>query len=733
MNEIWYAILFYFAYSLFGILGFAVTIRFSKKVNLFSLTIAKPLGMVLFAYPIWLFASLKILPFNNQVLLLAIFIIALIGSFISIQRFLNKSHNQETKLYLKSRDFLKKLIIFEIISLVLFFTYLYFRSFRPEIGLSEKYMDYFLYISSGRTDYFPFFDGWYAAKPINYYYYGFYLFALLTRISGVPYAFGYNLSLGIILIASAPIIFSLVKLIARYRFFALLGVIFVLGAGNLHFANCYLTHFGSSNMHTECTMHSATRIYGDSQTINEFPAYNLIQGDLHPHVMSIPFFLLNLYLIYLIYSSKKLNPYLMVSFIITMGTSLVVNSWDFITLGILFGILSIVRIIKYFSRTRSDLSIKKRLLVLILKFRKLLLWILAVALVPFILFLPFFLHFQSPVTGIGFIPEFVKFYNGDWNTFQWPSKPSYHMGIWGIFGIVLLVGYLLWILQKKDRKRLLFPLILGSISVGLVIFTELFFFEDLFQTLNPPFFRGNTVFKFGYHAWILFGICTAIILAYFWRKISTSSFSTFERYAKVAFGVLIITMLAVSTLFTFEASRQYFKPRFPWAIGDKKLTLNASKYLIDEEGIPFDVATIDWLLENEPKRVVILEAPGGSYYLNSRLAVFSGNGNVFNWRPHQKTWRFKFPEGIKNWKNTNGERIDIVSPEFIAIENDIVRIYESDDVEEARALLTKHNVDYIYVGGIEQNYESLNEEKFLQLGSVVFNTKFTRLYKINNK
>jgi len=58
-------------------------------------------------------------------------------------------------------------------------------------------------------------------------------------------------------------------------------------------------------------------------------------------------------------------------------------------------------------------------------------------------------------------------------------------------------------------------------------------------------------------------------------------------------------------------------------------------------------------------------------------------------------------------------------------------IYESTDVQDVRLILEKYHVRYIIVGKQErEKYANLQEEKFLQLGRVAFQSGTTTVYEV---
>ncbi len=739
MNDVILAILFYLIFSLFGIIGLVFTRRFTGKLSVSGYILAKPLGLVIFAYPVWLLASFKLIKFNNNILIAFLFIItvSVCGYLLYRERTvienIKKNRKKIKALWDERRSFIIKVLIVEAISLLLFGIYLYIRSFNASLESTEKFMDISLLTSAGKTDYFPFFDSWWPSKPVNYYYYGFYLFALICKLSGVPYYYGYNFSLGLILVCCALISFLCVYKLTKSRFFSVFGAGLVTAAGNLHYFTCFMGNLGP-DLASKCYYPKATRILDPSYTINEFPLYSFILGDLHPHVMGIPFFLLNLYLLILFYRSSKINRYLMVSLALSMATSMLINTWDFITLGLIFAFIVVYKMgkrlyVRY--KADKDTSIVNHVKAVLEKKKEMVFWSAVLLASPVVLFFPFFLHFKSPVRGVGFAPEFVAAHGGNQSTYQWPSTPWFLFGIWGLYAVIIAFGLVLSVFVSKIKNRnLLFIFYLFATSIFLVAFTELFFFQDLFHIANPPYFRANTVFKFGYHAWMLFGVATGAAMHFIALCLKKIKNENFRVSALVTFVVAVIAYSIVVFIYPIESVKQAYSPAMPWNLKDKNLTLNGIKYI--ELKSSDDLATINWINTHQKDRIVLVEAVGGSYTYFGRIGVNTGMGNPINWESHEWTWRFHYPSNIKKWQDALGQNIDTGYGDVAAVTAEIKDLYETEDVQRANEILAKYKVKYVYVGDSErQQYANLHEDKFAQLGKVMFTSNDSRLYQIN--
>ncbi len=87
-----------------------------------------------------------------------------------------------------------RMIILEVFFLVCLSFWSYIKAFEPDIRGLEKFMDYGFAKTIYNSSYFPP-DMWYAGGTINYYYFGHMTMALLSKLSSIDLAYGYNLML----------------------------------------------------------------------------------------------------------------------------------------------------------------------------------------------------------------------------------------------------------------------------------------------------------------------------------------------------------------------------------------------------------------------------------------------------------------------------------------------------------------------------------------------------------
>src|SRR3989338_5498120 len=320
----WYGIL-----TSLGLIAFTISRGLFRSFPDRGYAMAKILGFLVPAYAVWLLASVRIAPFTLTTILIVLVLWGFINIKISnfefrISNFFSREGNNSPW----------KIILFEeLIFLSGFLFWSYVRGHEPSIHGLEKFMDFGFINSILNTKYFPPPDMWLApAKAeaveglvdytggfyINYYYFGHYIGAFLTKLSSIASALTYNLILSSIFAWTFVCSFSIVAaLVSRIKpavslfmlmLTSFLGGYLVTMAGNLH--TIYLLTKGYPNDDPVPFWHiwdlrpllvtgnynywypNATRFIPN--TINEFPSYSWVVADLHGHVFDIPFVLLTI-------------------------------------------------------------------------------------------------------------------------------------------------------------------------------------------------------------------------------------------------------------------------------------------------------------------------------------------------------------------------------------------------------------------------------------------------------
>ena len=155
-----------------------------------GLSLAKPFGLLLLGYPLWLLGSLHILPHSAAGILALIAVMAVAALFLTRWRAL------EIRQHL--RQHWRVIVLTEAVFLVFFVGWVIYRSYDPDITSTEKPMDFAFLNANMAATYFPPEDPWLRGLPISYYYMGYMLWGALAKLTGVASGAAYSLALALV-------------------------------------------------------------------------------------------------------------------------------------------------------------------------------------------------------------------------------------------------------------------------------------------------------------------------------------------------------------------------------------------------------------------------------------------------------------------------------------------------------------------------------------------------------
>jgi len=673
----------------------------------------KIVGLGLTSYIVWLLASLHILPFS-QLNSYVVFGFVIILNVISI--FWNRN-----SLVIPKK--IVRIILFEeFLFLVGMIFWTTIRGFNPSIHGLEKFMDFSIINSILRSNYFPPLDPWLSGNTVNYYYFGHFITALLIKISAIKPEIAFNLMLGTIfgltISGSFSIGYNLFSLasknenIKKSLIVGLLAAFLVTLSGNLHTVYVFTKGYeigdatarppwellGKFNLQ-DYWYPSAVRFI--PYAIHEIPSYSFIVSDLHAHLLDIPFVLTIISVILSIglrlkSLSEKRSSFLKILAEVTpqlfllsilISLSYMINSVDGAIYTILFFIVSIA----IFYRIQYG-WLKSFLFSLA--------FIAIIAVINFLFTYPFSSHFVPFVNGIGVncgenIGKFLGINHlgplfFDVNKCQ--SSPSYMLFI--IWGFPLFVGVFYALSLWKNRKINFVDIFLlggGLLSWLLILFPEFFYLRDIY----PMHFRANTMFKFGYQAFILLSIISAI--AIFRTQIS-------NRIIRTGYIIFLLLQLFLVGIYPIFGIRSYYQEL------NNYQGLDGNNYW--SIASPSDLAAINWLQKNIKDQPTIIEASGEAYSDYVRISSFTGLPTIIGWPGHE--W---------GWHQSGNEAYRRVS--------EVHKFYESDDSIVQQEIIKKYNVKFVIVGEKEKiAYPKLKSEAISKLGKKVYEFEDLVIYEI---
>jgi YYY domain-containing protein len=697
---------------------------FFDKGYIFS----KIIGIALISYSVLLFGFLKILPFNAQNIILIVGILLLINYFVKKKIPLSN---------IKIKSYLPIFILEECLFLGILVLWSFIHAHQPEIHGLEKYMDYGFINSILRAKYFPPLDMWFTPYPINYYYFGHLVTAVLTKLSFLSSDITFNLMLSTIAAIGFTAAFSiaanlLFKLKAkRYMLYAggLISAFLLNFAGNLHtiylFFKPYENEhpvpfwqlvFSPSTFPNSYWYPNATRFIHN--TIHEFPIYSNVVSDLHGHFLDVPFVLLTIAVLLSLFLKTKLEiinwkfEIPLISFLLAI--MYMTNAWD----GIIYFLLAVIVIA--FIKLKSSVNFSenksiKHYVLSIMRNKSYILhatYYILLILAGFFLFsLPFSLNFKPFASGIGILcsPKFLTDI-GKFGPFLFEADHCQHSPLWQL--LILYGFFYFWVISfgvfifSKIRSKYskitsgdIFIVILILLSTLLIIIPEFIYVKDIY----PAHYRANTMFKLVYQSFMMLSLCSGYIIV---RLFLDYKFLFLGRwYFKFIYWIIGLSMLVLVSLYPYLAINSYF--------GDLKTYsgLDGTNYL--KPLYPTDYEAIQWINKNIKGQPIILEAQGDSYTDYSRVSSNTGLSTVLGWTVHEWLWRGTY---------------DIPAPRIPEIQ----KMFESKDLGETKTLLRKYKVALVFIGDLERKkYPNLNEDKFKLLGKIIFEKGTTRIYKIN--
>ncbi len=471
------------------LLALPITLTLFRRLPDRGYLLGKMLAVLLLAYIPWLLASLDWLSFSRGSVALALILMAIASGVVLRRRW------RDLLDFFRSH---KRLIVAsELLFLVAFLGLYGIRVWNPDLWHpyrgGEKPMDFAYFNAVVRSSSMPPYDPWFAGGYLNYYYFGQFMSAAITKLTGIMPSIAINLAVPLFFALAAGGVFSIVynlTALAKRRMeqrpaarvsmpspilAGVVGVVLVLVAGNMDgivqlFQGTERTlsgeHFRAFDF-----WRSSRMMPSDIQGITEFPYFTFLFADPHAHLFVIPLTLLALGLMLAVileaptrrggpwHAPASLLPLALLG--LTLGAILATNSWDVITYAII-GAAAIV-IGEYAARRALSWPF---VIGSVLK-------VALLAGLAALFFLPYLTHYEAPIAKgsdslLGSVPLIGGALSAVKNTFNvsdYQTAPWRYLAVHALFITVLVsfLGYLLW------RPRLVGALrpAPGSATLGL--------------------------------------------------------------------------------------------------------------------------------------------------------------------------------------------------------------------------------------------------------------------------
>jgi len=152
----------------------------------------RPVGLLLTGYILWLGGTFRLLQNNSGGIIIALVLVLVIG--IIWQRHQVKTWQSSTLLDWLRQEWRYALTV-ELLFALALFVWAVFKSYNPNIETAggEKWMEIAFINGTLNSDYFPPQDPWLSGFAISYYYFGYVLMAMLTRLTSLNPMIAFNL------------------------------------------------------------------------------------------------------------------------------------------------------------------------------------------------------------------------------------------------------------------------------------------------------------------------------------------------------------------------------------------------------------------------------------------------------------------------------------------------------------------------------------------------------------
>jgi YYY domain-containing protein len=280
--------------------------------------LAKTLGLLVVAYAAWLLGSFQIMSFTPASVWMCAGILIVVGALVGWRA------RRELLDFVRRR--VVALLVAEQIFVLAWLCFLLIRALNPDLWhparSGEKPIDLAFLTAVLKSAAFPPYDPWFAGGYINSHYFGLVFIGTLAHLTSIAPTIAYNLAV--------PTLFALTALGAWGVGYNLLGdggwgmgdrkwpqplspipqpprrslrewrailaggiaAVFVALAGNLINALLFLGGYAAQNARRPEWVYwdavHINRLTPQASTINEFPFYTFLYGDLQPHILALP-------------------------------------------------------------------------------------------------------------------------------------------------------------------------------------------------------------------------------------------------------------------------------------------------------------------------------------------------------------------------------------------------------------------------------------------------------------
>lgn len=808
-NQIVLVVLWLLAWYAIALLGLAPAMWLGPTQWVWS----RIIGLLLFGYLLWMPVSARIMYNSTTGLLIAMALTILVSVWALARIGLRQLPPAETavmqwfawrdvpsairrggqSIVASLRAQWRTVVAFEGIFLASFVVMVLIRMVNPDLWHpawgGEKPFEFGLLNAVLRSPVMPPYSPFFSGGTINYYYYGYVLLSLPIRLTGVLPAIGYNLVLASLYALVVTGMAAVLWQIAQRRWVALIGALAMGVWGN----PAVSLQIGWSRgvqpvldaLRTDGLAGIGAPIgdwfIGSSRvipnTINEYPAWSFLFGDLHAHVIALPLAIFMLALLWHALTEKRIAGAWWLLTPVVLGAMAITNSWDAPTAVLL---LTGVLIRRVWVGDRWWLVI----------------WAVIQAAViaasAYVGYLPFFQQYVPQIGGI--------------TTITTPSPWDAWLAMWGLFVVptLLVVAFVAWrhrimravwlilllivalvglfVPMAGEAVALVVPYVgnpriwLAVVLIALIPFllrrqpdhhlwlgvwaiwiawaialgVEVVYVRDHMD--GGDWYRMNTVFKFGVQSWLLLSVGISLLLPFIWQQLQPPAVDVapapvvpvepadsadpanpsvvvpspvlpsspgWQSYIKPVVMVVLVVPVVLGAAFPLFAVPNRMAYRMN---ADQAWTLNGltfmekASYTAYDRTISFtnDYRAMQWLNDKVDGVPVVMQS-SIEFYRDYGVRIAANTG---------------FPTVVSPLHESEQRNGDLVGKR----DADVIEFYRTTDPAVKLQILSRYRVGYVVVGPIERAaYGKEGTDAIATVGSLreVFKAGETSIYQVS--
>jgi YYY domain-containing protein len=782
VSQLWHVLAWWLVLQLFALAVLPAVLRIFRNLPDAGWAFARPVGLLFVGFLFWHGATFGLLSNAWPSILGTLLVVAALCWVLGWR--------EAVGLAAFVRERRRTILTTEALFSLAFLAWVGVRAFDPDITATEKPMELLFLNGVLRSEQFPPIDPWLSGYAISYYYFGYLITGMIARLAAVPAEIAFNLMLPTLFALTATGAFAIGACLGRTLRSGLLAAGLVLLVANLEPVFEILNANGLLSPGLQQFLEikdmppphdapglfpgdnwwwfRATRVVGTPNgsldyTINEFPFFSFVLGDMHPHVLALPFlfvavgFALNLLRTPggLSLAALRRDPWTVLPVGVLFGGIGFLNTWDMPTmLFVLAGAFALHRLL--------DRGVIDRRLV-----REVLYGAVGALVLCIVLYLPFYLVFRSQAGGVGVVvtktqlKHFAMFWGPTYllmltfllqqlsDTLRQAPKESWTRSpfVWGGTVLLALIAMLLY----APVVGLTLPLLVAALAVMShhLVAPALPAIEPVDEAPHPVRRRPRraeaveiaggalpaTVPREHLFALLLaftgllliLGTELVFIRDHFGNRMNTVFKLYYQAWALLALAGAYAAPLLLARLRSVPGKlwggllAALFAVTLLYPIGATLDKTNDFSRQPTLDGIAFwgrvkpdELPAIRWLQANVVGTPVIVEATGGSYRQEfGRFSSMTGLPTLLGWEGHEGQWRGRVEDAEQR-------------------KRDIDTIYRSTDQRQVLSTMAKYRAEYLVIGQTERDTygRQANLDRYGQFMDVAYRQGSVTIYRI---